>query len=275
LLAATLFEAAYSRRAHGDLPAICGPCLGSGVVLLGTLALLQASALVVAALSSVRVASAHALCERFAAEAREALPRTVCISRAFVKSEWEAGKLRCEDTGGHVHCKHAFVAAPIFDDKALADNGLPDNVWAWAVSYGRHISANYQPDGSLCGYLSGNSNLDFYLGDYRLAVQRVMEKYHLQLSSRVDGAALPRDARVPLTSRPLVFVADSSEVSGPQQAWLVAAFFLFCLCPCAGPLPLGGLLIFLCLGRHEDRYAGRHTVPADDYGEAFGEPAYS
>lgn len=279
LLAATLFEVAYSRRARGDLPVLCCPWLGSAVVLLGALSLLQASALISWALSSASADSAQQLCRRFAGVLREALPRTVCIKEAFIKTEWEAGKLRCEDQGDHVSCVPAFVAAPIFNDKGAADSGLPESIWAWAVAHGRHVDANYRSDGALCGYLSGHNDFDFYFEDYRLAVERVIDKHHLAFSDQAteEGAAPPlHGTRVPLASRPLVFTVDPGEASSRKQAWLLAAVFLLCLCPCAGPVPLGAVLLFLCWAR-DDRYEGRQAVPQqDEDAEAyFGGGRYS
>mmetsp|Transcript_71667 Transcript_71667/g.213897 ORF Transcript_71667/g.213897 Transcript_71667/m.213897 type:complete len:335 (+) Transcript_71667:120-1124(+) len=265
LLAATLFEVAFSRRTRGDMPVICCPWLGSVVLLLGAVCLLQASALLSWALSAASSESAHELCQSFAGVTRGDLPRTVCIREAFVKTEWEAGKLRCEDDGGHVKCVPAFVAAPIFNNKGAADNGLPESIWAWAVAHGRHVNANYRPDGSLCGFLSGNSDFDFYFQDFRLAVERVIDKHHLIFSGNHEEGAPPlvRDVRVPLAARPMVFSVDPGEATSRGQAWLLAAVFLLCLCPCAGPVPLGVVLLFLCWARH-DRYDGRHAVPPED-----------
>mmetsp|Transcript_150566 Transcript_150566/g.464642 ORF Transcript_150566/g.464642 Transcript_150566/m.464642 type:complete len:334 (+) Transcript_150566:134-1135(+) len=269
LLAATLFEVAYSRRTRSDVPVICCPWLGSAVVLLGALCLLRASSLLSWALSAASVGSARDLCRRFAGVEREALPRTVCIRDAFVKTEWEAGKLRCEDQGGHVHCAPAFIAAPIFNSKGAADSGLPESIWAWAVAHGRHVDANYRPDGSLCGYLSGHSDFDFYFQDYRLAVERVIDKHRLVFGGggAVEAAApLQHGERVPLAARPLLFALDPEEAASIEKAWLLAAVFLLCLCPCAGPLPLGVMLLFLCWARN-DRYGGRHAVSPEDEDE--------
>merc|ERR1740133_549310 len=107
---------------------------------------------------------------------RKSLPRGVCIKNAFVKTEWEGGKLQCQTVDGHVQCAPAFVAAPIFNDKLHSDAGLPEEIWAWAVSMGRHVDANYRRDGTLCGYLSGRQELDYHVHDYRLAVTRVIQK---------------------------------------------------------------------------------------------------
>mmetsp|Transcript_96096 Transcript_96096/g.267004 ORF Transcript_96096/g.267004 Transcript_96096/m.267004 type:complete len:143 (-) Transcript_96096:75-503(-) len=124
---------------------------------------------------------------------------------------------------------------------------------------------------------SRHSDFDFFLGDYRLAVARVIDKHHLALSSRIEQGAptLPRAERVPLQSRPLVFSVDPAEASMGEQAWLLAAVFLLCLCPCAGPLPLAVVLLYLCWAR-DDRYAGRHAVaPEDDDEGVFSATPYA
>merc|ERR1712183_511178 len=89
LLFATLFETAYSRRSRGDWPVICSPWIGSLVLILGATALAEASALMVWAFSNEAVTSAKSLCERFAGVPNADLPRTACIERAFVKTDWE------------------------------------------------------------------------------------------------------------------------------------------------------------------------------------------
>lgn len=265
LLAATLFENTYAKRARRDLPILCCPWIGSVTILLGALAFVQASALILWTLSSTNLESAQDLCKHFAGMHRAELPRTVCVQRAFIKTEWEAGKLRCEDSDGHVHCEPEFVAAPIFNDKALSDHGLADSIWAWAVTHGRHVDANYRPDGTLCGYLSGHADFDFYIGDYRLAVQRAIKKNHLLLSTHVTDAAhivAPADStgpwqRVPLEARPVFMTEDPSEVSHVQQAWLLAGMFLLCLCPCTGPVPIGAFMLWLCWARNDQQEQGR------------------
>lgn len=262
VLFATLFEITYSRRARSDLPIICFPWLGSLAVALGVLALLQASSFLVALLSSTTVDSVHTLSNRYAGKARRRLPRTVCISHAFVKTDWEAGKLRCEDVGGHVACAPAFVAAPVFDDKVLADAGLSEQIYAWAVTNGRHVDTNYRTGGSLCGYLVGRMDLDYHLPDYRLAITRVIQKHRLSLGQFAGNEGRP----VPLEARPLLLTADPLEVTHIEQASLAVGIVLLCCCPCAGPVPIGAILAFACWSRR-GRYGGHHTVSPDDYDE--------
>mmetsp|Transcript_178446 Transcript_178446/g.571771 ORF Transcript_178446/g.571771 Transcript_178446/m.571771 type:complete len:347 (-) Transcript_178446:128-1168(-) len=289
LIFATLFEAAYGRRAKADVPVIFCPCLGSAVALIGAFVLLESSGLVVGELWRVDVDSVKTLCSRYAGVARDRLPRTVCIQQAFIKTDWEAGKLRCESNeGGRVECKAAFAAAPIFDGEALAAAGLPDEIWAWAVVRGRHVDANYRPDGQLCGYLAGPDQFDFYLGDFRLAVQRVIEKHALRLQHQVtEDAPTPADAAGPptwssggegsgrkglqasLEDRPLLLAADPAEVTSQEQAWLLAAAILLCLCPCVGPVPLGCVFGYWCWARSDDQYSGRHLVSPDDLDSDF------
>lgn len=262
VLFATLFEITYSRRARSDLPIICFPWLGSLTVVLGVLALLQASSFLVALLSSTNVDSVHALSSRFAGEGRRRLPRTVCITHAFVKTDWEAGKLRCEDIDGNVACAPAFVAAPVFDDKGLADAGLSEQIYAWAVTRGRHVDANYRPGGRLCGYLAGRMELDYHISDYRLAVTRVMQKHRLSLGQFVGNEGKP----IPLEARPLLLTVDPLEVTHVEQALLAVSFVLLCCCPCAGPLPIAALLAFACWSRR-GRYGSHHAVSPEDYDE--------
>lgn len=297
LMFATLFETSYGRRTRGDLPLICCPWLGSAVVLLGAFILLQASSFVVAEFSHITVDSARTLCSRFAGLPLSKLPRTVCIRRAFVKTDWEAGKLRCEaDQGGRVVCRSAFAAAPIFDDKELAGDGLAEEIWAWAITRGRHVDANYRPDGSLCGYLTGTDDFEFFIGDFRLAVQHVVEKHKLQLKQVVTEEApsstlseeggigggsssglggegsevtkAPMGLSSPLEARPLFLAADPEEVTSVEKALLLAAFILLFFCPCVGPIPLGFIFAFWCWARN-DRYGGRHVVTPDEDEDDF------
>jgi hypothetical protein len=235
------------------------------------------SPFVMALVSSIRLSSASELCQRFSGADRSQLPQTVCLDSAFIKTDWEAGKLRCDQVSGHIECVPAYVAAPIFDDKLRADAGLPDEVQAWAVSSGQHVNSHYRASGQLCGYLTGRSEFDFHIGDFRLAVNRVMDKQGLRLgeyakaSQGADGTAnsisdLPDQGTPdvpPLEARPLLLTLDPLEGTHLEQNWLVAAVILLCFCPCAGPLPLALLLMYLCWARG-GRYTGRHVVPSDD-----------
>lgn len=263
ILFATLFEITYTRRERSDLPIMCFPWLGSLVVGFGILALLQASSFLVNLLSTANVDSAHVLNQRFAGKLRKDLPRSVCIKRAFIKTDWEAGKLRCEGTHGHVQCAPAFVAAPIFDDKVLSDAGLSEEIYAWAVTQGRHVDANYRRGGSLCGYLTGPYALDYHIGDYRLAVTRVIQKHSLKLGQFAGGAGSTKP--MPLEARPLLLTFDPLEVTHIEQAALALGLLVLCCCPCAGPAPVGGILLFACWTRR-GRY-GHHPVSPDDYDE--------
>jgi len=261
----TLFEESYSRRARRDLPLLCVPLLGAVVVVLGAVALLESSAFVVAFASTASVSSASELSERFARLPRSELPRTVCVRHAFVRTDWEAGKLHCERVDGHMDCAPAFVAAPIFDDKERADNGKDEEIHAWAVTHGRHCDVNYRPDGTLCGFLSGLFELDFDLSDYRLAVRRTIQKNHLSLATSVEGSEeVASPSVVPLEDRPLLFTADPAEATHIEQAWLVAAAILLCFCPCAGPVPLGATFVYFCWARRA-QHAGRQVVAPDDF----------
>eukprot|EP00747_Dinoflagellata_sp_TGD_P168967 gnl/TRDRNA2_/TRDRNA2_196676_c0_seq1.p1 gnl/TRDRNA2_/TRDRNA2_196676_c0~~gnl/TRDRNA2_/TRDRNA2_196676_c0_seq1.p1 ORF type:complete len:341 (+),score=42.67 gnl/TRDRNA2_/TRDRNA2_196676_c0_seq1:144-1166(+) len=263
LLWSTLFETTYGRQERQDMVLICFPCFGVVVICIGVIAMLQAAPFIAAEISSVNLASPSELCERYAGQKRESLPRTVCLQKAFVKTDWEAGKLRCvqDREAGHVKCVPAFTAAPIFDDKARADAGLPEEVRAWAVSRGQHVDANYRPDGQLCGYLKGRFDFDFYIGDYNLAVSRVIQKHHLSLGMYIGANGKGTDT--PLPDRPMLMTADPMEATSAQQGWLLAALILLCLCPCAGPGPIGALLVFFCWARG-GRHSGRHVVGPDD-----------
>lgn len=268
LIFATLFEETYSRRGRHDLPFIVCPGIAAAVAAFGVFALLQGSEVVGWVLSSDSAKSAQEVCRRFSGVPRDELPRTICMEQVFVKTQWEAGKLECARTAGHIQCVPTFVAAPIFDDKAHADAGNPEAIWAWAVTHGRHTDANYREDGKLCGYLAGKTDLDFYLGDYRLAIDRVIEKYHLRLGKLVQTGQ-EATSLVPLQARPLIMTADPAEVSYKEQGWLLIAFIILCCCPCVGPIPLGVLFLFLCYARN-DQYSGRHPVHVHDYGHELG-----
>mmetsp|Transcript_145890 Transcript_145890/g.254513 ORF Transcript_145890/g.254513 Transcript_145890/m.254513 type:complete len:370 (+) Transcript_145890:152-1261(+) len=295
----TLFEVTYSRRFRRDLPILCFPWLGAVVVVLGMIALLEASSFITATTSTLTVSSAKTFMDRFAEREgqslrRKDMPLTVCIQNAFVKTDWEAGKLRCRDNNGHVECVPAFVAAPIFDDKSLADAGKPDDIHGWAVSRGRHVDVNYEPDGRLCGYLHGRLELDFHISDYRLAVLRIINNHNLHLTKIVkqteeaqvaQGMAIPgerdplglpdvddmRDKlygqeklqTLELEARPLFLTLSPQEVTHTEQVFLIVAGVLLCLCPCAGPLPVAAVLIFVCWASG-DRHAARHVLSQDD-----------
>lgn len=274
VLFATLFEITYIRRARSDLPIICFPWLGSIIVLVGILALLQASSLLVTLLISNDVDSAHTLSALYAGKVGEEMPRSVCIHRAFVKTDWEAGKLRCEGVDGHVQCAPAFVAAPIFDDKVLSDAGLSEEIFAWAVTQGNHVDANYRRDGSLCGYLTGRMELDYHISDYRLAVTRVIQKHKLRLGRFAGNSEAGSGGKTtPLEGRPLFLTADPLEVSHVEQALLAVGFILLCCCPCAGPAPVGGILLFACWAR-QGRASRYGQVSTDDYDEDSHEAEY-
>lgn len=266
MLFVTLFEETYSQRKRKDMILMCVPLLGVVVVGLGTLAVLLASSFVIAEISSQTFSTASELCTHFAGLRRDELPRTVCLHNAFVKTDWESGKLRCEEVVGHVECVPAFTAAPIFDSKAEADAGKADEIKAWAVSHGRHVDASYRRDGTLCGYLAGRGDLEFYLGNYRLAVLGVIQKYSLKLEARIESG------QVPLQARPLLMTLDPLEATYVERAWLVLGLVLFCFCPCVGPAPLGAIFAFLCWSRQDKTY-GRHVVGTDesDFEGAFVE----
>jgi len=207
---------------------------------------------------STTIDSAHTLNALYAGMDRLKLPRTVCIKSAFVKTDWEAGKLRCVNVDGHVQCAPAFVAAPIFDNKVFADAGRKEEIYAWAVTSGRHVDANYRRDGSLCGYLHGRMDLDYHIGDYRLAVTRVIQK-NPSLGGVLQAGAT---AAVPLEARPLLLTADPLEVTHVDQAWLAIAVVLLCCCPCVGPVQVAALLAYACWARR-GRYDHQPVSPED------------
>mmetsp|Transcript_3607 Transcript_3607/g.10456 ORF Transcript_3607/g.10456 Transcript_3607/m.10456 type:complete len:330 (+) Transcript_3607:169-1158(+) len=263
LLFATLFEGTYARRSRRDMPYVFCPIMGAGVVLLGSLVLLQASSMIVSMLSTANVKDAREFCKLFGHVPQEQMPHTICIDHAFVKTDWEAGKLRCEDLHGHVQCLPAFVAAPIFNSKREGSVGLADEIWGWAVTKGQHVDVNYRSEGQLCGYLTGYSDFDFYLGEYRLAIGDVVEQYRLVLSSQVDDPGAAPEMKTALETRPILYTSDPAEETYKQQAWLMVAMILLCLCPCTGPMPLAGVLCFFCWARH-DQYGGRMLVSPDE-----------
>lgn len=256
LIFATLFEDAYGRWARRDLPFVFCPLLGALVILSGVAALFHASPLVARELTAVHVDDAYDLLDRYGTVAESDLPRAICIGNAFIKTDWEDGKLQCQESRGHIACTPTYVAAPLFNDKAEADVGLADEIQAWAVSYGRHVSAPYQADGSICGYMSGFSTLDFYISAYRTAIVDVIDHYQLSLKPGNVGA-------IPLQDRPMIMTADMSKMFYQERTWLFGAFVFLCLCPCAGPIPLAVVFIFFGWTT-KDRYCGRHAVATDD-----------
>eukprot|EP00928_Gymnodinium_smaydae_P029766 TRINITY_DN22325_c0_g1_i1.p1 TRINITY_DN22325_c0_g1~~TRINITY_DN22325_c0_g1_i1.p1 ORF type:complete len:337 (-),score=49.47 TRINITY_DN22325_c0_g1_i1:166-1176(-) len=263
LIFATLFEAAYSRRARQDLPVICCPLVGALVVLIGAAAMQQASPLVIWQYSSKTFQSAAELSAEYSGVPRERLPRSACLKNAFVKTEWEAGQQECRNEAGHVACRPEYVAAPIFDDSEAAGRGLGEEIRAWGVTHGPHAVAAYQPDGSLCGYLQGIFDLDFHLGSYHLAVERILENHDLGLALPAETSA-EAPAAVPLASRPLLFIADPATMAAKEEGWLLFALLLLGTCPCVGPVPLAVVFCFWCWSRHDDRYRGRGTVAVED-----------
>lgn len=286
ILFATLFEITYQRRDKHSLPLMCFPFAGAVVALFGTLALLQASSFMIIFLSSANLDAVHSLNALAAGKDRLKLPRVVCIKRAFVKTEWEAGKLSCQTSiSGSIQCAPSFVAAPMFDDKVLSDAGLTEQIQAWAVSLGAHVDTNYRRDGSLCGYLVGPTDLDYHISDYRLAVTRVIEKNKLRLGqfaasgeivasseSRpsgglrfIDGGPQTGSAppMLPLEALPLMLTADPLEVTHIEQAFLAVSLVFLCCCPCVGPVPVALILAFACWSRRDPN--GHQAVATDDY----------
>lgn len=258
LIFMTLFELTFARRDRRYTPLVAFPWLGSVVISIGVLALVGGSEFLVAALDTTSVGSASELCTLYAGVPRDRLPRTVCVRGAFVKTDWEAAKLQCvqDVTGvGNVRCTPSFVAAPIFDDRATSQAGLADAVQAWAVNRGSHVDANYRPDGTICGFLAGLSDLELYLGDYHLAVSRAIQKQGLVRTQYVGGGS------VPLSERPILFSADPVEALYVQLVLLTVAAIFLCLCPCAGPVPVGATLLFFCWARHGK---GLRALPQDD-----------
>lgn len=204
---------------------------------------MSASGAVLAKISYMEVSTASELREKLSGLKRSALPRTACIKKAFIKTDWEAGKLECQSEEGHVVCRHAFVAAPIFNDKGLSDAHLPDSVQAWAVSEGAHVDANYRPDGRLCGYMKGVGDFDFYIDSYRIAVERVIEKHGLTLTAGLDGSA------VPLLERPFIMTYDPAEYSAPQQVCLFLGLICLIGCPCVSPVGIGAIFAYYCAAK--------------------------
>lgn len=239
----TLFETTFTSGDRRYMPLTCTPYVGIVVILVSIGGLISASGAVLAKLSYLEVSTATELRKKLSGLKRSEIPRTVCIKKAFIKTDWEAGKLECTNEEGHVVCRHAFVAAPIFDDKVLADAHLPDNVQAWAVSEGAHVDANYRPDGQLCGYMKGIGDFDFYIDSYRLAVQRVIEKRGLVLTAGLAGSA------VPLQERPYVMTYDPAEYSAPQQVCLFLALLCLMGCPCVSPVGIAAIFGYFCAAK--------------------------
>jgi len=269
LMFATMFEVTYSRRGRWDAPLLCCPCIGAVINLIGVGILLHSSALLVSEIASAEVESARDLCARYAGVPLQRLPRAMCVRHAFVKTDWEAGEIECQAEAGRVLCEATFAAAPVFDSKEMADTGNADEIFAWAVTHGAHVDANYRPEGPWCGYLSGMPDFEFFMGKYRLAVQRVMKKHQLVLSQTVGGVEAGQAAgagglEAPLEGRPIMMAVDPLEVRYELQCFVVAAFILLCCCPCTGPLPLGLIFAYWCWARGDDRYSAVAPDDADD-----------
>eukprot|EP00927_Polykrikos_kofoidii_P054971 TRINITY_DN49299_c0_g1_i1.p1 TRINITY_DN49299_c0_g1~~TRINITY_DN49299_c0_g1_i1.p1 ORF type:complete len:334 (-),score=27.75 TRINITY_DN49299_c0_g1_i1:72-1073(-) len=261
---ATLFEAAFGRQARQDLPVLCCPVLGACLVIIGIFALQQGSPLAMWIWSTEYTGSVQELRQRFGGMHLNELPRSVCMQHAFVKTDWEAGKLECHEADGHIACQPEFVAAPIFNDKIAADSSLPKDICAWAVTHGSHVIVTYQRDGTLCGYLQGEFELDFHRSNYRLAIRRVIEKYELSFDEHSDIRKPEADtAVVPVEGRPILMVADVDKMAFEEVVWLVVAVILLCGCPCVGPLPLGIVLAFW-YSSSGGAYGGRHPVSPED-----------
>lgn len=261
LFSTSLFGLAHSRRANSDLPFLVCPWLAAFGALIGFFALLQGSPVVHWDYSHAQVGSARELCSLFEDVPITELPRTVCIRHAFIKTGVEAGKDECKEIEGKVICQPSYMAAPMFDSHMEAEEGLPDNIWAWAVMHGRHVNANYEFDGSLCGYLSSHAETALMLGSFQLAIEGLISKQNLSLTAHVSDEGTC--AHVPLKLRPLVLTSDLEVGTTSLQAWLAVGFVILFCCPCIGPIPLGAILVY-ANWQDKDEYADRQLVMPDD-----------
>eukprot|EP00930_Biecheleria_cincta_P073137 TRINITY_DN60456_c0_g1_i1.p1 TRINITY_DN60456_c0_g1~~TRINITY_DN60456_c0_g1_i1.p1 ORF type:complete len:342 (+),score=32.69 TRINITY_DN60456_c0_g1_i1:62-1027(+) len=262
LFSTSLFGLAYSRRANSDLPFLVCPWLAAFGALIGSFALLQASPVIRWDYSHAKVGSARELCSLFEDVPIEELPSTVCIRHAFIKTGAEAGKDECKDIEGEVICQPSYMAAPIFENHAEAEEGQPDKIWAWAVMHGRHVNANYEFDGSLCGYLSSHAHTASMVGLFQLAVEGAISLQNMSLTEHVydEGPC----AHVPLKLRPLVLTSDLEMYTLALQAWMAIGFVILFCCPCIGPVPLAIILVY-AHWQAKDEYADRQLVMPDDY----------
>lgn len=245
----TLFERTSARCDTGSWALLAMPWAGSGAVALGTLALVQAGPYLATVLSSQSLNSAADLAREFDVAHKAHWPRVVCMDHAFVRTDWEGGKLVCSQQGPidakHVVCMEGYSAAPIFRSREEALLGAPDTVHAWALSRGPHVDASYRDsDGALCGFLSGPP-IEYSIDQFRFAVAQVVEQQHLQV---------PVDA-TPLQARPMILVGNPPEATYKAQMWLGMAVILLVLWPCAGPVPLG--LFFLWMSLYRQRQCAR------------------
>merc|ERR1712194_823371 len=128
--------------------------------------------------------------------------------------------------------------------------------------------------------MGGHYEVSFYAGNYKLAIERVINKYSPTIDAPVAAApdALSsigpqlQDVRVPLNERPLLMVTDIDPGQhGGRLAWLMLGVVFLCFCPCTGPCPLGVTMTYIAWAAEDDRYAGRHVVPNHD-AHLFTEP---
>jgi len=268
MLFMTLFEVTLGSREAG-LGGTWSPLTlvaYSGVITIGIGigALVLGAPFLSASFDTVRVATPEELRNRYSGAETKDLPITVCIDSSFVKTDWEGGKLFCERGGFEgiaVLCRPEFMAAPIFNTKVDADYHESGAIQAWALAKGIHAEANYRVNGELCGFMSHYTTLDFYRNDYKSAVKRVVRKHNLHLTpAELD------EFPAPLDERPLILVQDPLEVTHLNQVFLGFAVILLFFCPCVGPIPVGGILLFFCMRRTTDMETsiGRDAEWADE-----------
>jgi hypothetical protein len=259
----TLFERTSARGDIGAWPLLAVPWAGAGAVAVGTFALLKAGPYLATVVSTETLNSAADVVRRYDVTTKSTWPRVVCLTHAFVRTDWEAGKLECSEKGavGHEHvvCVESFSAAPIFRSRDEALLGAADNVHVWALSRGPHVDASYREDGTLCGFLSGPP-IEYALEQYRFAVSQVISHQNLQVP--VEST--------PLEARPMLVVGEPNEYTVEAQFYLGIATILLFFWPCAGPVPLS--LFFFWISLYRTRQVSRlrpldnppphHTLPS-------------
>jgi len=248
----TLFERT-SHRCSCDEPNVwcfgVGPWIAAATVFTGTVCLVLSGPYLATLISREVVNSPSDLLAKYGGKQASELPRVVCVTHAFVKTDWESGKLVCTDTGQMVDCKAGFTVAPVFVSLQEAMLGAPETIYAWACTRGAHVSAEYRQDGTLCTMMTGK-DLEFGVQDFGVAIMQVITTHQL---ANPTNAALA----LALPAKPRLLVGDPIYLTQSSAMFLGPAVVLLGL---AGPLPL--LLLFLwfgCVRRQKTRRYGYGT----------------
>ncbi|CAE8609092.1 unnamed protein product, partial [Polarella glacialis] len=93
--------------------------------------------------------------------------------------------------------------APIFDSRAQAQTGLPEDIWGWAVP------------------------LQLLEGSLLRRRLQVIAKHELVLNRHPDDRIVPaRVGTIPLNLRPTVMTSDLEAATSQMQAWLLIGMIM-------------------------------------------------